>query len=140
VAALAKIQTKVQSSGAEIIKRNAVIAGKKEGLSAAQAQRDAMALKLKTLGEAAPPPPPAVAAAVSMAGVSSASAGNTEAAQKLVEEIYVLIGSDKIDEAVGRFNAGQSFLSTNVNAEAFQVLKYAVDQAIESRNKGPGKK
>jgi hypothetical protein len=124
------------------MRQSAVIAGKKEGLSALQAQRSEKALRLKALGDAAPPPPIVVPLASSgiAAGAGGSAAGNTEAAQKLVEEIYVLIGSDKIDEAVGRFNSGQSFLLANVNAEAFQILKYAVDQAIEAKKKPVEKK
>jgi hypothetical protein len=133
-AALLRVQSAVQSSGAEISRQNLTIAGKKEGLAATQQERNGKAQKLKTMGEEPP-----VAAAMSASGAGGGS-GNAETAQKLMEEIYVLIGSDKIDEAVSRFNAGQSLLLENITAEAFQVLKYAVDQAQETRKKNTEKK
>jgi hypothetical protein len=132
--ALARIQSTVYSSGGEIARQNSIIAGKKEGLAAMRTQRGELAEKLKAMGAE----PPVVAPVASSA--AGGSQGNADTAQKLVEEIYMLIGSEKIDEAVARFNSGRSLLSDNINTEAFQVLKYAVEQAVETRKKSAEKK
>jgi chromosome segregation ATPase len=124
-AALSRIQSEIKASGAEILRHTSLVAAKKAELAELTAKRADLAAKLSIMGME--PQQAAASAPASQAAASSA------AAQKTVEEIYTLIGSDKIDEAVGRFNAQRSFLSASVNPEAFQVLNYAIDQAMASR-------
>ena len=135
-ATLARIQSAAQTSGSEISRHNALITTRKMALAALQVKRSETAAKVKAMGVEPQPP----AAAPLAASGAPASAGNAEAAQKLVEEIYTLIGSDKIDEAIGRFSAQRSFLSASVNSEAFQILSYAIDQAVASRKVATTKK
>jgi cell fate (sporulation/competence/biofilm development) regulator YmcA (YheA/YmcA/DUF963 family) len=65
---------------------------------------------------------------------------SADAAQKQVEEIYMLIGGNKIEEAVNRFKDQKVNLTKYVNPEAFKVLKSTIDQLAETIKKPAPKK
>ncbi|MGB7568861.1 MAG: hypothetical protein WBM07_13455, partial [Chitinivibrionales bacterium] len=70
----------------------------------------------------------------------AAAMGPADAAQKQVEEIYMLIGGNKIEDAVNRFKEQKANLVKYVNPEAFKVLKSTIDQLSESIKKTNPKK
>jgi hypothetical protein len=72
------------------------------------------------------PPTTAPAAATPVSG-SPVSSG-AEVAQKRSEEIYTLLGENKVAEAAKKFKTLQGFLKINLDAEAFQTLKTTIEQ------------
>ena len=70
----------------------------------------------------------------------AAAMGPADAAQKQMEEIYMLIGGNKIEDAVNRFKEQKATLIKYVNPEAFKVLKSTIDQLSESVKKTNAKK
>lgn len=133
--AAARAVSSAQLGATEIAQENALLDKKKTDLATWQTQRDAAAAKLASLTGAASPAP-----ATSAAPLLSAAAAPADAAQKQVEEIYMLIGSNKIEDAVNRFNLQKANLLKYVNAEAFKVLKSTIDQLAETIKKPTQKK
>jgi hypothetical protein len=132
-----RCQAAAQLAGAEIAQHNALFEKKKTELSSLQTQRDDAAAKAGAINAAVPQPSAATASAASglFAGV-----GPADAAQKQVEEIYGLIGSNKIEDAVNRFKEQKANLTKYVSAETFKVLNSTIDQLSESLKKNNVKK
>ena len=137
VMATSRGQAAAQLAAAEIAQDNALIEKKKTELASLQTQRDESTAKASALGAAVPPPPSAPVAAPP---AGAAAMGPADAAQKQVEEIYMLIGGNKIEDAVNRFKEQKANLVKYVNPEAFKVLKSTIDQLSESIKKTNPKK
>jgi hypothetical protein len=105
-----------------------------------QTQRDETAAKANALGAAVPAPPVSASSAPASAPVTATPAGPADAAQKQMEEIYMLIGGNKIEDAVNRFKEQKANLAKYVNPEAFKVLKSTIEQLTESIKKTNSKK
>ena len=138
VAATSRGQAAAQLAAAEIAQDNTLIEKKKTEIASLQTQRDDAAAKASALGAV---PPPAIAPAPVTAPVTSTAAlGPADAAQKQMEEIYMLIGGNKIEDAINRFKEQKANLVKYVNPEAFKVLKSTIDQLTESVKKTNSKK
>jgi hypothetical protein len=135
--AIARGQAASRAAIAEIARQTAFIAKKTDDLTALQGQRADVAAKLGALGADVPAPE---IAPVPVSSSQSTAPSSAEAGQKRVEEIYQLIGSNKLDDAVKSFNAQRASLSKTVTPEAFTVLKYTIEQIEESQKKSKGKK
>jgi hypothetical protein len=140
VAATARGQAAAQLAAAEMAQDNTLIEKKKTELASLQTQRDEAAAKANALGAAVPAPPVSASSAPASAPVTATPAGPADAAQKQMEEIYMLIGGNKIEDAVNRFKEQKANLAKYVNPEAFKVLKSTIEQLTESIKKTNSKK
>ena len=140
-AAVARHLQAARTAGGEIFRNAGLSAKRNDEMAALQAQRADVAAKLSAMGADAPPPAAMAISATpaTAAPAPSSAAASTDVGQKQLEEIYLLIGANKTDDAVARFNALRGLLAKTVNAEAFAVLKYTIEQ-IEEQKKNKGKK
>ena len=135
---VARYQMALRAAAADMARLMSALQQKKSELSALQTQRSDCAAKLTAMGATAPSVPVAPIPAASSPAVSASSA-SADAGQKQLEEIYLLIGSEKPDEAITRFNTQRAFLAKTVSAEAFSVINYTIEQ-LEQAKKNKGKK
>lgn len=103
----AKLQINVQ---------NEQIESKKDEITRLQNIRDAINARIKQ-------PMPA-----SAGDTRTAMTSPKENAQKLSENIYVLIGEGRIDDAAAVFSRNQPFLKSNLDQESFQALRMTITE------------
>ena len=104
----AKLQLNVQSEQ---------IATKKDEISRLQKIRDAVNARIKN------PSPAAVADETRVAALSP-----KDNAQKISDDIYVMVGEGRIDEAASTFSKQQALLKTNLDQESFTALKMTITE------------
>jgi hypothetical protein len=112
----------------EIQRLNGLFDKKKSELARLQSESAAAAAAMKVSGArggaTAIETPPAAAPAQG----SPAAASAEEIAQKRSEEIYTLLGENRVVEAAKRFKSQLPFLKSNLDPEAFQTLKTTIEQ------------
>jgi len=111
------------SDAARVIRdKDDQLARVRDRLATLQSQRDGVAARISSAdGSSAPAP------------VASPAQRSPEAAQRTMEEIYELIGTDKVREAADRFQKQRDFLRANLAAEAFAALQETVKQMAPLR-------
>jgi chromosome segregation ATPase len=102
----------------ELHAQNELIDNKKNEISRLQNVRDAITAKIKARDKSAGAPGAAVRPATSP----------RDSAQKCSEDIYVLVGENRIAEASARFAQLQPFLRANLDQETFQALKMTISE------------
>jgi hypothetical protein len=100
----------------ELHAQNELLDNKKAELARLQNVRDAIDAKIRTRdqGGAATARPSALSP--------------RDSAQKCSENIYVLVGENRIDEATAIFLQSQSFLKANMDQESFQALRMTITE------------
>ena len=102
----------------ELHAQNELIDNKKNEISRLQNVRDAITAKIKARDKSA--------------GASGSAARSVtsprDSAQKCSEDIYVLVGENRIAEASARFAQLQPFLKANLDQETFQALKMTISE------------
>jgi len=131
-ATVARYQAAARLAGNEAARQIGLMQQKNYELSALQAQRSDYAAKFAAMGAAVSP-----AKAITPA---SSKASPADAGQAQLEEIYMLIGAEKSDEAAARFNAQRAFLAKSLSADAFAALKYNIEQFEQTPKKSKDKK
>jgi predicted nucleic acid-binding Zn-ribbon protein len=157
-AAEGELQGEVSKLDSIIAEETRALAAKQNALAAMQAKRNQTAQRLKApvaqptmqpavqganqseapapVAAASVPPAPVAQAKAPSPPVSEDGGQNAIIAQKNIENIYSLLGSGKIDEASGHFNALRSFLMRYASPDAYQALAQAVEKAA-GKKKGP---
>jgi hypothetical protein len=128
---------------AEIERQDAVIERKKNDLARLQKERDEINAHTGTssgsgntvITESKPAlptptfsPSNAPSAAVSQPASDMQAPTPAEIAQLRSEELYTMLGENKVNDAAKRFRQLQSFLRSNLDTEAFQTLKMTIEQ------------
>ncbi|MBN1130705.1 MAG: hypothetical protein JXA71_17080 [Chitinispirillaceae bacterium] len=135
------------SATTEIQRQNALIEKRKNELSRLQQERDEIAAHVKsvsgrggtvTVTEPKPAPtfspssaasaPPVKAATTTSPSPSVQAPTPVEIAQMRSEELYNMLGDNRVSEAAKRFRQLKGFLKANLDPEAFQMLKVTIEQ------------
>jgi chromosome segregation ATPase len=103
----------------ELNAQNELIENKKNEITRLQNVRDAINAKIRTRDNPS-----------GASGTETRPAARTprDSAQKCSEDIYVLVGENRIAEASSRFAQIQPFLKTNLDQETFQALKMTITE------------
>jgi chromosome segregation ATPase len=142
-----KASQDLAAAAAEIERQNGFIERKKTDLAQLQKQRDEIATRFKGSGSTSasgsgtiitdytPPASSPTFSPASAAPITSSPPTEgvqpptpVEIAQLRSEELYTMLGENKIAEAEKRFRQLQGFLKTNLDAEAFQTLKMTIEE------------
>ena len=121
----------VASATMEIQRLIALIEKRKSELARVRNESAAASVNLKGPAERSggsiesSPPPVSPAAAMPANG---GFAGVSDIAQKRSEEIYLLLGDNRVGEAAKRFKTMQGFLKGNLDPDAFQTLRTTIEQ------------
>jgi hypothetical protein len=115
---------------AEILRQTDLIGNKQTELARLQKERDTIAARIRATSEKRSgvittdePSTTTPAAAAPTKTLSPA-----ELAQKKSEEIYALLGENKVAEASKKFKSLQQFFKMNLDADSFQALKTTIEQ------------
>ena len=90
---------------------------------------------------AAPPPapvaptPPATTSRPAPPPAAPSPSAGADAAQKMMEAIYALMGENRNAEAKAEFTAKRSFLSENLAPEVFQGLEFTINSLEDTEPK-----
>jgi hypothetical protein len=116
----------VTAATLEIQRQNDLIGIRQAELAKQQKERDAVIAKIRATSERGggviitdEPAPPAS---------KSPTSTPAELAQKKAEEIYTLLGENKVADASKRFKSLQQFFKTNLDPESFTALKTTIEQ------------
>jgi chromosome segregation ATPase len=138
-----KAKLELTAAIAEIKRQDELIERKKNDLVRLQKERDEINARTSTSSRSgstvvtdtkpASPTPTfspsnAPTAAVSQPGSEVQAPTPIEIAQLRSEELYTMLGENKVNEAAKRFQQLQGFLKSNLDAEAFQTLKMTIEQ------------
>jgi hypothetical protein len=138
-----KAKLELAAAVGEIERQNALIERKKNDLARLQKERDEINAPARTSSRSegiivtdtkpAPSTPTfspsnAPSAAVSQPAAEVQAPTPVEIAQLRSEELYTMLGENKVNEAAKRFRQLQGFLKSNLDDEAFQTLKMTIEQ------------
>ena len=138
-----KARLDLSAAIAEIERQNGLIERKKNDLARLQKERDEINATTRTSGrnegiivtdtKPAPSTPTfspssAPSAVVSQPAPEVQAPTPVEIAQLRSEELYTMLGENKVNEAAKRFRQLQGFLKSNLDDEAFQTLKMTIEQ------------
>lgn len=138
-----KTKLELTAAIAEIERQNALIEKKKNDLGRLQKERDEInaPARISSRKESiivadtrpAPSTPTfspsgAPSAAVSQPAPEVQAPTPVEIAQLRSEELYTMLGENKVNEAAKRFRQLQGFLKSNLDNEAYQTLKMTIEQ------------